>query len=162
MSVLSVSLGEVVGGHGEREPITWVWRLEPPAGFGGRDPGQGVSGRCKLFNVLTFLTVERPQEAANLPPLLYFAKSVHQRSLPRRSASIPYVSHAQIPKFLVTTASETVLLPVWRAALKRHYLFPLNFHKITITRSTFFSITKMQRKRCRLGTVIKRQLNFFV
>jgi len=33
-----------------------------PAGSRGRDPGQGVRGSCKL------LTVERPQEAANLPP----------------------------------------------------------------------------------------------
>ena len=57
-------------------------RVEPPAGSRGRDPGQ-ESGEA-----ISFLTVERPQETANLAPLLYFAKSV--------------LSKPEVAKFLVT------------------------------------------------------------
>jgi len=56
----------------EREPITEVvWGPRQSLGQGsGAKPPEAES----------FLTVERPQEAANFPRLLYFAKSVDYRS----------------------------------------------------------------------------------
>jgi len=44
-----------------------------------RDPGAETLVRGS-GEAVSFLTDERPQEAANLPHLLYFAKSVNQRS----------------------------------------------------------------------------------
>ena len=46
------------------------------------------------------------QEVSTLLPLLYFAKSEKQKLPPRRSVSVPYVPHAQVPDFLVTIGAD--------------------------------------------------------
>ena len=72
-----VSLG--VGAHNEREFIEGA-----SGGAGGsRVPGQGSAAPGqgsgdKEPEAENFLTVERPQEAANLPPLLYKINKVTQ------------------------------------------------------------------------------------
>ena len=141
-----MSLGEVVGGTAsvEREPITGSG-AEAPSRVQGQSPGWGSEGEAPAPETESILTVERLQETANLHPLglLYFAKSVNQRSPPRRSASIPYVSHVQVrlkyPTFLWLQWNSFVTgTVVIGAALSRYLLtvdkingpvaYPLNVH----------------------------------
>ena len=83
-----------IGGHGERVAPAYngVWERVPPAG--SRDRGHGARVQSpKSPDAESFLTVERPREAANLTYSLYSAKSV-TTCLPL--TSVPCFSHAQV------------------------------------------------------------------
>ena len=49
---------------------------EPPAGFRGRAPGQGVRGRSPPPEAERFLALGRATDRANLYPLQYFQQSI--------------------------------------------------------------------------------------
>ena len=52
----------------EREPITGVW---------GQSPQRGPGAEPLVFRVFSFRGRSPLKKAANLPPCLYFAMSVH-------------------------------------------------------------------------------------